>query len=99
MKTTLDEVRSRTRGWVRAEGVLWRESVDGLLVLQPGSDEVILLEGSASLLWTVLEEPVELEEAAETLAHVHATGVETIAEDLKTILYELFDLEIVRYVR
>jgi hypothetical protein len=73
----------------RAEGVLWRQGQGSVLVLAPPGREVIALEGSGSVLWQLLAQPLTVPEAATRLAEFYDISVERIAEDIEPVLDEL----------
>jgi hypothetical protein len=45
--------------WRRDPRVLWRRSGDRVVLLPPGSEELVVLEGSAALVWHELERPTD----------------------------------------
>ena len=82
--------------WMRAEEVLWREVVDGVLLLAPGEQEPVVLSGSGVLVWERLAEPATGKVLAAWLADAYGQPPDTILEDLLPALADLEDRGLVR---
>ena len=75
--------------WQRRADVLWRQSLDGVVVLPSGADEPLGLAGSAGALWNVLERPVSLEDLVKTLSNSYDAEPETVRRDIEPLLNRL----------
>lgn len=76
--------------------VLWRATLDGVLVRVPGADEVVALEGTGGAVWAALDQPVPFAELCRRLAVGHDATAEEIATDLHPVLEDLADRSVVR---
>ena len=73
----------------RRNDVLWRRTCDRVLILVPGRDGILTLQGSGGDLWVALEEPGSAEALAQRLAAVYAAPVEQIASDIVPAIEDL----------
>lgn len=73
----------------RRADVLWRHTVDRVVILVPASGEFITLPGSGSNLWAALKRPASLRELAERLAAIYGAPIEQITSDIEPALEEL----------
>jgi len=69
--------------------VLSRRHANGLLLLCPGAESPVFLEGSAPAIWALLECPASLDQLAEDLAEVFGRSSEALISDLKSLLENL----------
>ncbi|MEQ8841211.1 MAG: PqqD family protein [Acidimicrobiales bacterium] len=81
----------------RAE-VLWRSTLDGVLIRPPGADEVTKLAGTGGALWTALEEPSSFDDVCSALAQMHDAEVGTVAADLAPVIDDLVERGVVEQV-
>ena len=65
--------------WRRRDDVLWRRSLDA----------VILLPGTGAIVWDLLEEPATLTELVATLAEAYEADPAVVDHDVRTLLGEL----------
>ncbi|HEX4490228.1 MAG TPA: PqqD family protein [Acidimicrobiia bacterium] len=73
-----------TVAWRRAETVLWRRTLDGVVVLGPAeSAQPVALRGAAADIWELLEEPASVAVLGAALAHDYGVPVERIADDVE----------------
>jgi hypothetical protein len=79
----------------RAEGTLWRQGHGSVLVLAFPGREVIALQGSGSVLWQLLAEPLTVPKAASRLAELYDISAEKVAQDIQPVLDELAERRIV----
>jgi Coenzyme PQQ synthesis protein D (PqqD) len=92
-------VTSGADSFVRDEAVLWRRVVDGVLLLPPGSDELMLLTGSGGEIWHALERPCSATELAGVLADRYdVTEQQLLTQVLPSTLDELERRRAVRRV-
>lgn len=90
MSTAPDDV------WRRGD-VLWRSTLDGVLVRRPvppdrvadAEPEVLRLTGTGVALWHALAAPVAHADLCARLAADHGVDVDTVAADLRTVLDDL----------
>lgn len=71
------------------DDVLWRRTYDRVLILVPGRDDFLTLQGSGCALWAALEEPGSLRALAERLAAIYGAPVEQIASDIAPVIEDL----------
>jgi hypothetical protein len=92
-------VTSGADSFVRDEAVLWRRVVDGVLLLPPESDELMLLTGSGGEIWHALERPLSTTELAGVLADRYdVTEEQLLSQVLPPTLDELERRRAVRRV-
>lgn len=73
----------------RRNDVLWRRTYDRVLILIPGRDGILTLQGSGRDLWAALEEPGSVQALAQRLAAIYAAPVEHIASDIVPVIDDL----------
>jgi hypothetical protein len=78
--------------WCRAPGVLWRRSLDAVLVFGPGADGPRTLTGTGTELWDLLAAPITVEELVGSLAVRHGADGNVVEADLVPVLAELATL-------
>jgi hypothetical protein len=78
-----------TRIWSREPRTLWRRSGDRVLVLPPGTDELLLLTGTGRVTWELLEQALPEAALVTALAQVYGTEEATIARDLDPFLQSM----------
>ncbi len=81
--------------WHRRPHLLWRRSLDAVLVLAPGLDEPIALAGTGPELWGLLAEPRTTDDLVSILAAAHDTEPAVVAADIVATLEQLERLGIV----
>jgi hypothetical protein len=92
-------VTTGTDSFVRDESVLWRRVVDGVLLLPPGSDDLMLLTGSGGEIWHALERPRSMTDLAGVLAaRYDVTEQQLLSQVLPSTLDELERRRVVRRV-
>jgi hypothetical protein len=69
--------------------VLWRRTYDRVLILVPGRDGILTLQGSGRDLWAALEEPGSVGALSQRLAAVYTAPVEQIASDIVPVIEDL----------
>ena len=79
----------------RRRDVLWRRSLDAVLVLPVGASEPLIFAGSGPELWELLAVPTSMADLASTLAERHAVDVAVIEKDLDAVLEQWISLGIV----
>ncbi|MCW2621681.1 MAG: hypothetical protein JWL64_1283 [Frankiales bacterium] len=70
----------------RADGVLDQELDGQVLLLPPGSSEVLLLNEVASALWQLLDPVADLESAVATLATHYGVAAEQVRADVQPVI-------------
>jgi Coenzyme PQQ synthesis protein D (PqqD) len=74
---------------IRRADVLWRDTLDAVLVRPPGADEVVKLAGTGRALWAALEEPLIFADLCDVLAETHDAETAAIAADLLPVISDL----------
>lgn len=69
--------------------VLSRRHANGVLLLCPGAERPLFLEGSAPAVWALLERPASLGDLVEDLAEVFGRASSVLLPDLKSLLENL----------
>jgi hypothetical protein len=77
--------------WRRDPRVLWRRSGDGFVLLPPGSEELVVLEDVAALVWSLLERPVDEAQLVVRLARRFGSDTVTVETDVGPFLRRLRD--------
>jgi Coenzyme PQQ synthesis protein D (PqqD) len=73
----------------RRPGVLWRRSLDAVVLLPPGTPDVITLAGTGPAMWQLLAEWRSEDELAEVLAAAYGSSPDVVARDLGPALRAL----------
>ena len=84
--------RAVAEHWCRGPGVLWRRSLDAVLVLGPGADGPLTLAGTGTELWDRLAVPTTREDLVGALAARHEADRTVVEADLAPVLAELANL-------
>jgi Coenzyme PQQ synthesis protein D (PqqD) len=83
--------------WRRRDDVLWRRSLDAVILLPVGADDPLTLPGTGAIVWDLLEEPATLAELVATLAEAFEEDPAVVEHDVSTLLAELEDLAAVSH--
>jgi Coenzyme PQQ synthesis protein D (PqqD) len=75
-----------THRWHRHPHVLWRRSLDAVLVLPKGSAEPVTLAGTGPEIWELLEEPCSIDVMVAVLAERHAADPVVVQRDVSQLL-------------
>jgi Coenzyme PQQ synthesis protein D (PqqD) len=75
--------------WRRRPDVLWRRSLDTVLLLPAPADDVLTLAGTGPAVWELLAEWRTVDDMVGILAAAHGTSPEVVAQDLAPLLVEL----------
>jgi hypothetical protein len=75
--------------WHRDERVLWRRSFERLVLLAPGREEPLVLEGTGRLVWDLLDEPRRDSLLHATLAELFERDVADVDREVTPFLMEL----------
>ena len=74
----------------RQPEALWRRAYPNrVLVLPPGAEEPVLLEGTAASIWELLEEPCSADELGRALSDVYGADEALVAADLAPAVDDL----------
>lgn len=76
----------------RRADLLWRRSLDAVLVVPPGADEPITLAGTGPELWDLLETPRSLPELVRELAARHQASSDLVEADVSPVIDQLLAL-------
>jgi hypothetical protein len=74
---------------VRAPSTLWREVLDGVVVLGPRARKPRLITGPASRLWSLVAQPVALRDVVAAMALAHHTPAAVVGADLVPVVRAL----------
>ena len=75
--------------WRRCPAALWRRSYDRVLVLPPGHDDILVLEGTGAAIWFLLEDPATLTELVEPLSELLDVTGHAVADQVQDFLVQL----------
>jgi hypothetical protein len=75
--------------WHRRPDVLWRRSLDAVVILPVAAKEPVALAGTGPVLWELLAEPRTTTDLVELLAAACGTPVEQVAADAVPLLERL----------
>jgi len=78
--------------WRRRDDVLWRRSLDSVILLPVGVEEPMTLPGTGASVWDLLEEPASLAELVAILADAYEEAPAVIEHDVRALLAELESL-------
>ena len=77
---------------------LWRYSLRGVLVCPPGTDESQLVSRPADAVWTLLDEPISIDELVEVLAPAFGAPADQVHHDVTALVDRLLELGAVEQV-
>ena len=77
--------------WRRCPEVLWRRSLDAVILLPPGADDPITLLGTGIELWELLVEPGTVTQLATVLARAHTADPATVEADIAPVIRQLVE--------
>jgi hypothetical protein len=75
--------------WVRADGVLWRRTPDRVILFPPDADMPLSLDGSGPLVWELLSESLDPDEAGPVLADVSGDDPDVVVAGLHQVIADL----------
>jgi hypothetical protein len=75
--------------WRRHPAVLWRRSLDAVLLLPEHAAEPVTLEGTGVALWELLAEPATVAQLAAVLAEAHDADPAVVAADIEPVVAQL----------
>jgi hypothetical protein len=75
--------------WHRDDRVLWRRSFERIVLLAPGREEPLVLEGTGRLVWELLDEPQRASVLHTALAELFARDVTDVDREVTPFLAEL----------
>ena len=81
--------------WRRAEDVLWRRSLDTVIVLPPRLDEPLTLAATGPAVWDALATERPFDDLVEALARDHGAQPAAVAPDVRALLEQLEDVGVV----
>jgi hypothetical protein len=73
----------------RPPGVLWRRSLDAVVLLPPGAPDVITLAGTGPAVWQLLAEWRSEDELADVLTAAYGSTPDVVVRDLGPLLRAL----------
>jgi hypothetical protein len=79
--------------WARAEQVLWRRTLRGVVVLPTlGATEPVALRGPAAGIWELLAEPMTAADLVAAMAATYGVHEEQVANDVGGALDVMLEL-------
>jgi hypothetical protein len=82
--------------WRRDPRVLSRRSGPTVILACPDREDLLVLEGSAALVWDLLSEPVDDEQLVATIAEGFGLDTEAVSSDVRPFLGQLYEAGAVR---
>ena len=76
---------------LRRADVLWRATMDAVLIRPPGATELTKLAGTGRSLWAVLEEPTSFDDVCTRLATEYDAAVDEVAADVAPVVDDLVE--------
>lgn len=92
MTTTDPHPPATATAWCRAESVLWRRTLDGVVVLPASGGDPVALRGPAATIWELLAHPRSTSDLVATLADMYGVRAEQVANDVGGALDVLLEL-------
>ncbi|MEM7142984.1 MAG: PqqD family protein [Actinomycetota bacterium] len=83
------------RDTIRRGDVLWRASLNGVLIRVPGAHEVVKLAGTGAAVWAELDAPITFGSLCDALAESHDASADRIAVDLAPVIADLAEKRVV----
>lgn len=78
-----------TQRWIRSPEVVWRTSLERIVLLPPGAHDPTVVTGPGAVVWLLTEEPMTTEEIVSQLARVYRTPRQQIEDDVHRLLDDL----------
>ena len=78
--------------WRRREDVLWRRSLDAVILLPADAEDPVTLPGTGASVWDLLEEPASVAELVTVLAEAYDEDPAVVDHDVRALLAELESL-------
>lgn len=79
----------------RNPAVIHRDTLNGVLLLAPDSDEPVLVTSPGDVVWELLERPTAFGELVMLLADAYKAPAEQVANDIAPLLDELCTMHVV----
>lgn len=80
-----------TERFRRRPDVLWRRSLDAVMILPPASDEVLTIAGTGVAVWELLDTWRTVETLTELLATAYGADPGVVAGDVVPLIAEFVD--------
>lgn len=82
-----------------AEKLIWRETIDGIVIIDPAIGKVRVLNGVGSMIWKLIaEEKKNVEEVVVQIVDEYEIEKEQASKDLDNFLQDLTSRNILRWV-
>ena len=94
----LRRIPTMAERWRRGPAVLWRRSLDAVLVLPPAVDDPLTLAGTGAGLWDLLAVPTSTDDLVDALAAQYAVDRRTVEIDIVPVLSELEAIGVIEAV-
>ena len=84
--TAIDQGKDASSTLRRSQGVVWRRTMDGVVVLPAHTDEPIALLGPAANMWEMLAEPLTTAELVAALADHYGVEPDHVTSEISATL-------------
>lgn len=91
-----DPTDAKAARWHRHPRALWRRSSDRIVVLPPDQAASLLLEGTGTLIWELLEQPTSEHDLVDLLAGATTADRDVIAPEVVAFLEQLEAEHVIR---
>jgi hypothetical protein len=81
--------REGTARWHRRPDVLWRRSLDGVVLLPTDAEEPVVLSSTGPAVWDLLASPITTDDLVDRLTESYAADRSAIETDVLTLLEDL----------
>lgn len=79
----------------RRAAALWIDTVRGVMILPPGSEEPVLISSPGETVWRLLTDPATPDELADRLAEIFDAPADVLRRDLERLLDDLDALGVI----
>jgi hypothetical protein len=84
--TAIDQGKDASSRLCRSEGVVWRRTMEGVVVLPAHAAEPIALLGPAANMWEMLAEPLTAAELIAALAEHYGVEPDRVTNEIRATL-------------
>lgn len=85
--------------WARTEDVIWRRSIDQVVLLPSSASAAVVLTGAGTRVWELLDEPRALDTIVRVLADLYGAAPVEVERDVSAMFDELASIGVVRCQR
>lgn len=84
-----------TKVWQRAPEVVWRRSGDRRILTGRSTEDVVVVEGTGTLIWDALEQPAPEDDLVGEFSDRFGVEADHVREELTSFLVELQSMGLV----